>query len=131
VALLIFLVRIPIVRFGVEKSTPRADACRMAAMTPKGLAAAVFASLPLEQGVPRRRPDPEQHLPVVLFSILFTSLLIFLQDKTFVGGLYRRIFSGFAPDPTPAKRSQSHAASEREAPSTVLQVEADESRSGL
>jgi NhaP-type Na+/H+ or K+/H+ antiporter len=103
VALLIFAVRIPIVRFGVHKSTPRLDASRMAAMAPKGLAAAVLASLPLEQKMPGGDLIQNSTYSVVLFSIILTALLVFLQDKTPVGALYRRIFAGYAPDPDPAQ----------------------------
>jgi len=98
VALLIFLVRIPVVRFGVPKSIPRSDASRMAAMAPKGLAAAVLASLPLQQGVPGGDLIQNSTYAVVLFSVILTSLLIFLQDKTIVGRFYQFIFKSFAPD---------------------------------
>lgn len=98
VALLIFLVRIPVVRFGVSKSLPRTDACRMAAMAPKGLAAAVLASLPLQQGVPGGDLIQNSTYAVVLFSVILTSLLIYLQDKTFVGSFYRSILKGFEPE---------------------------------
>jgi cell volume regulation protein A len=98
VALLIFIFRIPVVRFGVPKSIPRPDASRMAAMAPKGLAAAVLASLPLQQGVPGGDLIQNSTYAVVLFSVILTSLLIFLQDKTFVGRFYQFIFKGFAPD---------------------------------
>jgi len=35
---------------------------------------------------------------VVLFSVILTSLLVFLQDTTPVGTFYRFIFKGFAAD---------------------------------
>jgi NhaP-type Na+/H+ or K+/H+ antiporter len=97
VTVLIFAVRIPIVRFGVDRSLPRNDASRMAAMSPKGLAAAVLASLALQQGVPGGDLIQNSTYAVVLFSIVLTSVLIFLQDKTFVGRAYRWVFSPFAP----------------------------------
>ena len=98
VALLIFIFRIPVVRFGVHKSLPKSDACRMAAMAPKGLAAAVLASLPLQQGLPGGDLIQNSTYAVVLFSVILTSLLVFLQDKTYVGRFYRFIFTGFGPD---------------------------------
>jgi len=98
VALLIFVLRIAIVLFGVLKTTPRSDACRMAVMAPRGLAAAVLASLPLQQGIVGGDLIQNSTYAVVLFSIMFTAVLVFLQDKTFVGTIYRWIFSGFAQD---------------------------------
>jgi hypothetical protein len=97
-ALLIFIVRVPVARFGVPKSIPISDASRMAAMAPKGLAAAVLASLPLQQGVPGGDLIQNSTYAVVLFSVILTSLVVFLQDISFVGRFYRYIFKSFAPD---------------------------------
>ena len=96
VTVLLFVVRIPVVRFGVTRTTTVTDASRMAAMAPKGLAAAVLASLPLQQGLAHGDFIQNTTYAVVLFSILLTSVLIFLQDRTFVGRLYRWMLSGFA-----------------------------------
>ncbi len=70
----------------------------MAAMAPKGLAAAVLASIPLQQGLQGGDLIQNSTYAVVLFSIVVNSILIFLQDKTFVGRAYRAIFRGFAGD---------------------------------
>lgn len=99
VAALLFVIRIPVVRFGVSKAIPRVDVTRMAAMAPKGLAAAVLASLPLQQGVPGGELIQNCTYAVVLFSVTITSLLVFLQDRTAVGAFYRFLFKGFAADP--------------------------------
>ncbi|MBS1853975.1 MAG: cation:proton antiporter [Acidobacteria bacterium] len=106
VTLMIFAARIPIVRIGVNKALPRGDASRMAAMAPKGLAAAVLASLALQQGVPGGDLIQNSTYAVVLFSIVLTSVLIFLQDKTFVGGAYRRIFKGFGAAGAPGSGNE-------------------------
>jgi cell volume regulation protein A len=99
VTVLIYLLRIPVVRFGVARSIPQGDACRMAAMAPKGLAAAVLAGIPLQQGVQGGDLIQNSTYAVVLFSIVFTSILIFLQDTTPLGAAYRRIFRSFgAPE---------------------------------
>ena len=98
IAALLFVLRIPVVRFGVSTVIPKMDATRMAAMAPKGLAAAVLASLPLQQGVPGGELIQNSTYAVVLFSVILTSLLVFLQDRTPVGRLYRFIFKGFAKD---------------------------------
>ncbi len=95
VTLLIFAARIPIVRFGVDPGVGSGDASRMAAMAPKGLAAAVLASLALQQGVEGGEMIQNSTYAVVLFSIVLTSVLVFLQDKTFVGGAYRWVFRRF------------------------------------
>lgn len=102
--LLIFLIRIPVVRFSVQKSTPISDASLMAAMTPKGLAAVVLASIPLQHGIEGGDLIQNVSYAVVMFSIIMTSVLIFLLERTELSNLYGRIFSGFAgPQDAPAR----------------------------
>ncbi len=92
---LVFVLRIPVVRFSIAKSTPVRDASLMAVMVPKGLAAAALASLPLHQGIAGGEVIQNVAFAVVLFSIAMTSILIFLVHKTTLSKLYLRMFSGF------------------------------------
>jgi len=68
-------------------------------MIPKGLAAAVLASIPLQEKIPGG--DVIQHVTyaMVLFSIVLTSIMTFLVDRTALGKFYARIFRGFAATP--------------------------------
>jgi hypothetical protein len=75
------------------KTTPPEDASLMAIMVPKGLAAAALASLALQQGITGGDIIQNVTFAVVLFSIIITSILIFLLYRTPVSGLYRRFFS--------------------------------------
>lgn len=93
--ILAFVLRIPVVRFSISKSTPKEDVSLMAVMVPKGLAAATLASLSLQQGIVGGEIIQNVTFAVVLFSITFTSILIFLLHKTALSKLYRRMFSGF------------------------------------
>ncbi len=92
---LIFLFRIPVARFGVNKSVPKQDAVRMAIMAPRGLAAAVLASLPLQAKMPGGHLVQATAYSVIIFGIALTSLLVFLLEKTSLRRLYERIFAGF------------------------------------
>lgn len=88
----LFLLRIPIVRLSVPRRTHPKDAAFMAVMIPKGLGAAVLASLPVQQGI-----DGGEIIQAVVFSIIlcstfFTTILTFLVDKTFVSNVYEWIF---------------------------------------
>lgn len=103
---LIFILRIPVVRFSVNKSTPIADASLMAVMVPKGLAAAVLASIPLQRGVAGGEFIQNVTYAVVLFSTIFTTLSVFLLDKTKLSKVYGRIFSGFGRTPQPSIETQ-------------------------
>lgn len=93
--IVIFIVRIPAIRLMVDKSTPRSDASLMSVMIPKGLAAAVLASIPLQQGIAGGETIQNVTYAVVLFSIMLTSLLVFLLDRTRVSRLYEKVFSRF------------------------------------
>lgn len=91
----IFILRVPTVRISIHKSTPVQDACLMAVMAPRGLAAAVLASIPLQQGIAGGELIQGITYAVVLFSIVLTSLLIILLDKTALSKVFGWIFSGF------------------------------------
>lgn len=79
---LLFAVRVPV----VHASLPATRSCRFeaataGAMTPKGLAAAVVASIPLQMGLPRGLELKLVVFAVVLFSILATAVLVFLLER--------------------------------------------------
>lgn len=88
----LFLVRIPIVRLAVPRDTTPKDAAFMATMIPKGLGAAVLASLPVQQGIPGGEIIQSVVFSIILCSTLFTTILTFLVDKTFVSNVYEWIF---------------------------------------
>lgn len=89
----LFLVRIFIVRLSVPRDTPLKDAAFMAAMIPKGLGAAVLASLPAQQGIEGGEIIQSVVFSIILCSTMFTTVLTFLVDKTFVASIYGWIFS--------------------------------------
>jgi cell volume regulation protein A len=85
-----FLLRIPAVRMSVRKSMPPKDASIMAIMVPKGLAAVVLASIPIHQEVVGGELIKNITYGVVLISILITSFLVILIEKTKLADLYAR-----------------------------------------
>ena len=82
-----FVLRIPAVRL-VGKSLVPKDASVVAVMVPKGLAAVVLASIPLQQGVIGGEIIQDITYGVVLFSIVFTAVLVILLEKTGLSNLY-------------------------------------------
>lgn len=92
-----FILRIPAVKVSVNKLTPMKDTSIMAIMAPKGLAAAVLASIPLQQGITGGELIRSITYSVVLFSIVATSLLILLLEKTKLANYYGRILSPETP----------------------------------
>ena len=95
--ILAFVLRIPAVKLAVKKSIPMKDASVMAIMIPKGLAAVVLASIPLQQGIAGGELINSIAYNVVLLSIIMTSLLVLLVDKTKLFHFYAWILSPGIP----------------------------------
>lgn len=92
---LIFVARPLAGRLGLDHNVPKRDAMRVAALAPKGLAAAVLASLPLERGLPGEELIQNVIYAIILFTIVLTALIVFLQDVSPVGRAYSFLFHGF------------------------------------
>lgn len=75
-SVVIFASRIPIVRFSIKSPLPVFDKTIMAAMVPKGLAAAVLAGIPMQQGMLGGELVRNITYAVVLISIVMASVLI-------------------------------------------------------
>jgi potassium/hydrogen antiporter len=88
----LFLARIFIVRISVPRDTPLKDAAFMSAMIPKGLGAAVLASLPAQQGIEGGEIIQSVVFSIILCSTMFTTLLSFLVHKTYLADVYGWIF---------------------------------------
>ena len=88
-----FILRIPAVKLSVKKKMAPEDISVMAIMVPKGLAAVVLASIPLQQGVIGGEIIKNITYGVVLFSILITSFLVILLEKTKLSDLYAWVLS--------------------------------------
>ena len=90
---LIFAVRIAAVKASASKSIPTRDVSLMAIMVPKGLAAVVLASIPLQNEVVGGDLIRNLTYGIVLFSIIGTSILVLLLEKTKAANIYGRIFA--------------------------------------
>jgi cell volume regulation protein A len=83
-----FVLRIPSVRFSIRQRLAPKDISVMAVMVPKGLAAVVLASIPLQMGVIGGETIKNVTYGIVLFSIVGTSFLVLLLEKTPLPRLY-------------------------------------------
>jgi cell volume regulation protein A len=90
---LLYMVRILITRYTADPTLPDKDVSVIAVMIPKGLAAVVLASIPFQQGYDTGGLIQSVAYSVVLFSMVVTSLLVFLLEKTRVARWYRRAVS--------------------------------------
>lgn len=94
-ACMFYLVRIFIVKVSVRSNIPKSDRIIMSMMVPKGLAAAVLASLPLQAGVPGGELIQNITYSAVLISIVINSILIFANAKSpFIHRFYGAFFKG-------------------------------------
>ena len=105
-------------------------------MIPKGLGAAVLASLPAQQGVPGGEVIQSVVFSIILCSTLFTTILTFLVDKTYLANVYGWIFklSGLgrvktddkSEEITPEEAELSEDITESEIPARILNDPPDE-----
>jgi len=79
--ILLYIVRIPTVKMSVRPNLPLEDRVVMAFMVPKGLAAAVLASLPFQYGMPGGEYIQNITYATVLLSIVLNSLMVFLHSR--------------------------------------------------
>jgi len=88
-----FVLRIPAVKLSIRQAVGPKDFSVMAVMVPKGLAAVVLASIPLQQGVAGGEIIRDVTYGVVLFSIVITSILVLLLEKTRLPDVYAWVLS--------------------------------------
>ncbi|MDE5607156.1 MAG: cation:proton antiporter, partial [Bacteroidales bacterium] len=81
ITFMLFAGRIVLTRFVMPKSAPIFDKTITSIMIPKGLAAAVLAGIPLAAGVSGGEFIRNTTYAVILFSILWVSIMILLVDK--------------------------------------------------
>ena len=83
----IYAARLLIVRFSLPSTCDRRDAMIAAIMVPKGLAAAILATLPLQFALPHGELIRDIAFAVVFESIILTSLLVPIFESPFVSNI--------------------------------------------
>lgn len=89
---LLFLVRIFTVKLIIAKDTPILDKATVSIMIPKGLGAAVIATLPIQQGQADGEIIQSLCFSVILFSTIYCVLLFFLLKTEISLPFYSKIF---------------------------------------
>lgn len=104
-ALATFAARAPIVRLLGPAGMSRRDAMLMFALIPKGLAAAVLASLPLQFGLEQGSVLQSTVYAAVFFSIVLCAVLVFAIERGTLDPLAQRWLSKYETEwLEPAKR---------------------------
>jgi len=91
------VVRLVVSRITLGTTLSVRDSSLVAIMVPKGLAAAVLASLVLESGVSNAASIREVAFGVILFSICTVSLLSFLIERGYLDGFFGYAFGSHRP----------------------------------
>lgn len=91
----IYLGRIIVTRFTINRSFTLREAGLISIMVPKGLAAAVLAGIPATEGLPNGALIQEIAYMVVLYSITLTALLIPLVVKDRLSPVLKSVFNGY------------------------------------
>jgi potassium/hydrogen antiporter len=91
--IIIFLVRLTTSKISLSRDIPSKDASFIAVMIPRGLTAIILASISYQQGIIGGGTIKHLTYGVVLFSIIFTSLLVLLVDKSRLSNFFRSFFS--------------------------------------
>jgi cell volume regulation protein A len=104
---IVFILRIASVRVTVGGSAPAKDASFIAVMAPRGLTAIVLAAIVVQQEVIGGELIKNLTYGVVLFSVVLTSLLVLLTDKTRLADGLGYLFSvGIKRQPEPAEPAE-------------------------
>jgi potassium/hydrogen antiporter len=98
ITVIIYLSRIVMVWFTIPRNIPASDAAIVAVMEPKGLAAAVLASLPLQAGIAAGQVIQDVTYIIIFFSILVCSVMVFLLERTAFSGAYCKLFWMFGKE---------------------------------
>lgn len=99
ITLLVYTARMIITRLLLKTDVSRHDAIIVSVMVPKGLAAAVLATVPVQMNLPGAEIIQSTVYAVVFMSIIFTSILIPLIHKTSVGIAFNIFFQSFENRP--------------------------------
>lgn len=88
ITVVLFVMRLLLTKFSISTHSSNYDKTIISMMIPKGLAAAVLATLPEQAGVPGGEAIKYITYSVVFISILITSVLILLNNKIGVKRMY-------------------------------------------
>lgn len=92
ITLFVYLTRIIVVKFVISRDTPLLDKSVMSFMVPKGLGAAVIATLPIQQEHPDGIIIQSICFSIILFSTIYCVICFFLAKTGITMPLYRVIY---------------------------------------
>jgi cell volume regulation protein A len=104
---IIFILRLVAVRLTVGGTAPAKDSAFIGVMAPRGLTAVVLAAIVFQQEVIGGELIKNLTYGIVLFSVVLTSLLVLLSDRTKLSDGLSYLFSvGIKPKPQPDETAE-------------------------
>ena len=97
IAVLLFVECIPVVLATAARRTPQFDMAFMSVMIPKGLGAAVLATLPAQRGMPGGEVIQTLTFAVIMATTVLCTVLFFLVEKRRILGFYGLFFGRNRP----------------------------------
>lgn len=92
ITLSMFILRMIIVKFVIDKNTPLLDKSIISIMKPNGMATAVMGGLPLAQGYVDGEIIQSILFSCLILSIVITNILFFLLDKKITWPFYEMLY---------------------------------------
>jgi len=102
----IFLIRLPAVNYSLDKHVTRNDCTVASAMVPKGLVAAVLASLTAQSGIPNGARLQDITYSVIMLSIIFATLLAYAAEKGYAKNFGEAFFKRHAENAAEPAKSE-------------------------
>lgn len=93
--LCLYIIRIPVVHASVNKYLPLKDVSLISVLIPKGLGAAVLATLPAQMGIPGGDVIQTITFSVIFSTTVITTIFAFLIDKGWVTGVFKLLYFNF------------------------------------
>ena len=98
IVIALFLMRIVVTRLTTGDGFTARDLAITSMMAPKGLAAAVLATIPAQHGLAGGNEMRDITYTVVLMSIVLCAVLVAIYPNRYVQALYRGLLPSRAPD---------------------------------
>lgn len=99
ITIALYIIRIPVTRVSLKTTATKYDATYTSIMIPKGLGAAILASLPLQQGIPQGDIIQTISFSVIISTTVLTTVMVMLFEKTSLIKVYTSIFSAYKTEP--------------------------------
>ena len=94
ITVVILIIRYVLVRFIIRNNIPSKDIGTITVMIPRGLASAVLAAIPFQRGLEGGDVIQNIAYAIILFTIIMTTLLIPLIEKTSESNAFQKVFPG-------------------------------------